>query len=442
MAILSRPLERIKEDLRPFISDQDILDACQQADHHWRNRLLDPVVTVHLFVLQILHFNTAMTHLRHLAKYPVKPAAYCKARMRLPLAVLQALLAKTAAAARAKNLPAAWNGLRAYLVDGSSTICPDTPALQKAFGQPKNQKPGCGFPVPKLLGLFDAFTGMIQELLVQPLYTHDLTGAWRLHKLLRPGDLLAGDRGFCSFAHLALLVAQAVHGLFRLHQRVIANFRPYRQHGGKGRPKSIFVKRLGRHDQIVEWRKPGKPARWMTQAQHDALPATLRVRELRYRLPKKGQRTREVTVVTTLLDPVLYPYELIARLYGVRWTVETHFGELKTTLKMRRIKCKTVAGVHKELAVYCLVYNLVHALMLEAAARQDKDPQRISFLDTIRWLLSAAPGEDLPALLVNPHRPDRHEPRVIKDKLDTYRKMVKPRHILKQELHLWGGKPK
>src|SRR5512140_3184666 len=142
MATVSRALQRIKQDLEPFVSDADILDACRQAGHRWRQRLLDPVVTVHLFVLQILNFNTALTHLRHLAKYPVKPAAFCKARMRLPLSVLQSLLAQTAAAARTTVLPPTWNGLRAYLVDGSSTICPDTPMLQKAFGQPKNQKVG------------------------------------------------------------------------------------------------------------------------------------------------------------------------------------------------------------------------------------------------------------------------------------------------------------
>jgi hypothetical protein len=442
MATVSRVLQRIKQDLQPFVSNEDILAACQEAGHRWRERLLDPIVTVHLFILQILCFNTALTHLRHLAKYPVKAPAFCRARKRLPLAVLQKLLAKTAAAARAADPPADWSGLRAYLVDGSSTICPDTPVLQKAFGQPKTQKVGCGFPVPKLLGLFDAFTGMIQELLVAPLYTADLQGAWRLHSLLHSGDLLIGDRGFCSFAHLALLVAPGLQGLFRLHQRMITDFHPYRKHGGKGQPKSTFIKRLGKHDQLVDWHKPQQKARWMPQVQYDALPATLRVRELRYHLPKKGQRTQIVTIATTLLDPQRYPYDLIARLYGVRWTVETHLGELKTTLKMRQVKCKTVEGVKKELAVYCLVYNLVHAVMLEAARRQKVEPRRISFLDTIRWLLSAEPGEALAKLVVNPHRPDRHEPRVIKDLKDSYRKMVKPRHILKRELHLWGGRPK
>ena len=442
MATVSRALRRIKQDLQPFIRDRDILDACDRAAHRWRKRLLDPVVTVHLFILQILNFNTALSHLRHLAKYPVKPAAFCKARMRLPVGVLQSLLAKTAAAARQKQAPSGWNGRRAFLIDGSSTICPDTPALQKEFAQPVNQKPGCGFPIPKLLGLFDAVSGMIMELLDAPLYTHDLTGAWQLHKHLQPGDLLVGDRGLCSYGHVALLASQGLYGLFRLHQRMIVRFKPYRKVGGKGQPTGTYVKRLGKYDQLVDWRKPKTKARWMSREQHDALPATLRVRQLRYWVRSRGCRTRVVTVVTTLLDPQQYPYELIAELYGVRWTVETHFGELKTTLNMRQVKCKTPDGVKKELAIYCLVYNLVHALMLEAAARQKVQPQRISFIDTVRWLLSAEPGEDLPALVVNPHRPDRHEPRVIKDLKDTYRKMSKPRNILKQEIHLWGGRPK
>jgi hypothetical protein len=442
MATVSRALARIKQDLAPFVSDADILQACQQAGHRWRNRQLDPVTTIHLFVLQILHFNTALSHLRHLAKLPVKAAAFCRARMRLPLSVLQNLLTASAAAARQADPPADWNGLRAHLVDGSSTITPDVPALQKAFGQPTNQKAGCGFPVPKLLGLFDAFSGMILELLVEPLYTADLQGAWRLHKHLRPGDLLVGDRGFCSFGHLALLAGQGLHGLFRLHQRVLVDFRPHRKSGGAGRPKSTFVQRLGRYDQIVEYHKPKAKARWMSRPQHEALPELLRVRELRYDLARKGQRTRQVTVVTTLLDPVLYPYDRIRRLFGIRWQVETHFGELKTTLGMRQVKCKTVAGVKKELAVYCLVYNLVHAVMLEAARRQQVEPDRISFIDTIRWLATAQPGEALPDLRINPYRPDRHEPRVIKDLKDTYRKMVQPRAQLRQKPHLWGGRPK
>jgi hypothetical protein len=84
--------------------------------------------------------------------------------------------------------------------------------------------------------------------------------------------------------------------------------------------------------------------------------------------------------------------------------------------------------------VYALVYNLVHLVMVRAALRQGVDPHRISFIDTLRWLVSADPHEELPELVVNPHRPDRHEPRVVKDRQDTYTKMSRPRETLRKEL--------
>ena len=100
-------------------------------------RLFDPVATLHLFILQILNFNTAITHLRHLAKVPINAASYCKARMRLPLAVAQRLLESSAQAmAGGKGARRLWHGLRVYLTDGSGTIAPDTPELQKLFPHP------------------------------------------------------------------------------------------------------------------------------------------------------------------------------------------------------------------------------------------------------------------------------------------------------------------
>ena len=146
-----------------------------------------------------------------------------------------------------------------------------------------------------------------------------------------------------------------------------------------------------------------------------------------------------VTIVTTLLDPELYPKDRVAALYGVRWTVETHFAELKTTLKMRKLKSTTPDGVHKELIAYSLVYNLVHAVMRLAAARQQTTPDRISFLDTVRWLLTAAADAELPDLLINPKRPGRHEPRVTKDRQDSYPKMCRPRNELRKHLKSPGN---
>lgn len=447
MASVSGTLQRIKEDLRPFLADESILAACRAAGHRWRERELGPVRTVHLFLLQVLCFNTAMTHLRHLAKAAVSAPAYCKARMRLPLEVFQALLQESAAA----MLPACpppdqlWCGLRAYLVDGSSTIAPDTPDSQKAFGQPEGCKQGCGFPVPKVLGLFDAFGGLMRSALGFPLYTHEQSKVWMLHPLLGVGDVLVGDRAFCSFVHLVMLFSRGVHGLFRIHQKQIVDFRPHRKHrrkypkgrkvSGKSMPRSRYVRRLGKHDHVVEYFKDAaRRPQWMGDQEFAALPDSLLVRELRFTIPRKGQRTLCVTIATTLLDPALYPKQKVAELYGVRWRAETHFAQLKTTLGMRKLKSQTSDGVLKELTVYALVYNLVHAVMMRAAEAQGAGPHRISFLDAVRWLLSAAPGEPLPELLVIPHRPDRHEPRVVKDREDTYTKMTRPRAELRKAL--------
>src|SRR5438105_13063277 len=140
MASIPRALARIKDDVRAFVSDESVRAACRAAGHRWRERVLGPAQTVHLFVLQVLHFNTAIRHLRHLAGHAVNAAAYCEARARLPLAALQALLRGSSGAMRSAAAGAAaggvlWHGLRAFLVDGSSAITPDTPALQKAFGQ-------------------------------------------------------------------------------------------------------------------------------------------------------------------------------------------------------------------------------------------------------------------------------------------------------------------
>jgi hypothetical protein len=449
MASISRVLGRIKDDLQEHLSDESILCACRAAGHRWRRRKLGPVETVHLFVLQVLAFNTAIVHLRHLAGQSINAAAYCRARMRLPLAALQQLLRDSAAALRSSLAKDAdggeetwrWCGLRSWLVDGSSTITPDLPGLQKAFTQPKGQKKGCGFPVPKVLGLFDAFSGLIVEMLCFPLYTHEQSKVWKLHPMLGPGDLVVGDCGFCSYAHLAMLHLRGAMGLFRIHQRQRVDFRPHREsrdqrpkHRRKGAPTSTFVRRLGKHDQVVRWKRPAQKPKWMSQTQHDTLPAELEIRELKYQIPCRGQRTRGVTIATTLLDPKLYPNDKIAALFGVRWRVETHFAQLKTTLKMRKVKSQTEAGVRKELAVYCLVYNLVHAVMVRAAQQQGVTPERISFIDAIRWLLSASPGEAVPELVVNPLRPERHEPRVRKDRNRSYPVMTRPRAVLRMAL--------
>jgi hypothetical protein len=320
---------------------------------------------------------------------------------------------------------------------------PDTPELQAHFGQHGEQRPGCGFPTAHWLILLHAGTGMIVKMLAAPLRTHDMAGVARLHPELRPDDLLVADRGFCSYAHLALLLQRGVHGLLRIHQRTIVDFAPCRPHvhpgcgkadRHKGLPRSRWIEQLGASDQIVEWFMPPKGPQWMSASQYAALPVSFTVRELRYTIHDKGFRPTEITLVTTLLDGVRYPPWELAQLYHQRWEVETNLAHLKTTMKMNVLKCKTVDGVLRELAVFALIYNMVRQVMLEAARRQGVDVRRISFIDALRWLQMAQPGDELPHLVVNPLRPRRVEPRVRKRRPKEFPLMKKPRRQLKKEL--------
>jgi len=138
--------------------------------------------------------------------------------------------------------------------------------------------------------------------------------------------------------------------------------------------------------------------------------------------------------VTTLLDWERYPSSCLENLFRQRWEIETNFGHLKTTMKMDVLKCQTVDGVLRELQIFALIYNMVRQVMLEAARRQNVDVRRISFIDALRWLQTAKPGDELPKLVVNPHRPNRLEPRVRKRRPKQYPLMTKPRWQLKQDL--------
>lgn len=440
MVTLRSGWERVKEDYQHLMPQQVILRACEAHGHQFRDRKLGPAATVFAFMVQVLHGNTASQALRHLIDLPCSASAYCKARGRLPLAVLRTLLHWVCQSARNVTSPSLWHGHRVFHIDGSSFSMPDTPDLQEAFGQPGGQRPGCGFPVARLLAMFDAATGMILDVAASPLRSHEMAQASAMHPSLRDGDVLVADRGFCSYAHLALLSMRKLHAVIRMHQRVNVDFTPGRTHappgckGLKGLPRSKWLRAIGVEDQIVEWYRPRSRPTWMTREQFVQLPESLAVRELAYRVETPGFRTRRIVLVTTLLDGEEYPAEDLAELYACRWQVEVNLRHLKQTMGMDVLKCKTPEGVLKELAMFALVYNLVCLVICDAAERQGVPPDRISFVDALRWLRTWEPGRDLIELTVNPRRRGRFEPRVVKRRPKQYRRMTHPRPELRKRL--------
>lgn len=301
---------------------------------------------------------------------------------------------------------------------------PDTPELQWAFGQPRGQKEGCGFPMAKVVGLFHGGSGLLVDLLVNPLYTHEASLAHRLFKWLKKGDILVGDRAFSSFVILALLQSRGVHSVMRQHQRRRVDFRCGR-----------FV---GPRDRIITLKKPETRPRWMKHDAFNRLPEMLVVRQLEYTVEAKGYRSQRIVLVTTLLDGERYPLRALGGLYGERWEVETCYRDLKQTLGMGILHCRSEDGVRKELLMYAIVYNVVRAIMAQSAAERGVSPPRLSVIDTLRWLRDGPIDLDqLPPIKVNPHRPGRHQPRAVKRRTKQYPRLTHPRQKMLKVMQTW-----
>jgi hypothetical protein len=222
------------------------------------------------------------------------------------------------------------------------------------------------------------------------------------------------------------------------------DFRPGRGHVPPGRsanpdhlPRSRWVRALGAEDQLVVWFKPKRRPEWMTAEQFAALPDELVVRELRYRVETPGFRTRSIVLVTTLLDAEAYPASALAELYMLRYIIDVNINYFNININMDILLCETVEGVLKELAVFALAYNLVRSVMIESAAAQGVEVERISLVDAVRWLTGEEDGDGA-ALHVNPARPGRFEPRVVKRRPKQYRLMTKPRTVLRKQLVAQG----
>jgi len=270
-------LTQLKTDWAAQLQPDAIAAACEQVGYtSWRDRLLNPVTLVQLFLLQMLHGHTACRHLPHVSGIRFSVSAFCQACITLPLGVLDHLLARLGHSAHsALSEEGRWHGHRTFLLDGTGCSMPDTPVLQDEFGQPAEQRPGCGFPVTRLLALFHAGTGLLSQLVVAPLNSHDLSHVREVHPTLEPGDVLVADRGLCSSAHLALLVQAGLHAILRIGARQMVDFtpqRPFVMPGTrrtpeiKGLPRSRGIKAHGPDDQQVTWLKPKTCPPWLDRS--------------------------------------------------------------------------------------------------------------------------------------------------------------------------------
>jgi len=413
-----------------------------------RKRIYTRKLTFWCFIWQVLQPDTACRAVvrkvqaeyeTHRRKIDESSSGYCQARARIPLTLFQNGMEQSAQCAdrMALHRVPGWNR-PVKVIDVTSFRTPDTPANHKRYHYPTGQKRGCGFPVMRALAIFSLASGAISQIVTAACYTGEMVMLKSLWRTLLPGDIALGDRMYGCFVFLAAMPLQGVDVVARLSQGRNLDLR--------------HAPKLGPNDWLTSLPKPPIPPAYMTPAEWKALPATISVRIIRSRLQIKGFRTRSLWIVTTLLDAQRYPATAICDLYLQRWQMEMSFRNLKTTMGMEFLRCRTPDMIEKELRVFLIAYNCVRALMAEAAITHALPRQRISFKGAIDSLRSFTPVMlrtpskrsrarlhsrllEILAADTLPLRPGRSEPRAVKKRLNHYPLLTKPRCIFKALPH-------
>lgn len=350
-----------------LLPSRRVAQICDELGHEFRGRIYTPMITVWLFICQVLskdhgcqhtvnRFNTFRVS-KGLRRVATKTTAYCKARCRLPEKLFERLLAVTAEQCEgAADETWLFCGRIVELVDGWTVTMADTVENQKEYPQIRNQKKGCGFPLVRMVGLFSLATGAVQSIALGP-YRGKETGESSLlrsilHRVL-PGRILLADRCYASFWLLALGEIKGVDLVARAHHLRKIDFR-----------RGLKV---GDLDQIVIYHKPSRPG-WMSTRDYEKYPPCILVRHLKYKVTQKGFRSKNVTLATTLLDAEVYTAEELAELYRKRWQVELHIRSIKTQMQMEHLRCKSPSMVRKEIHCHLIGFNLVRRVMVASAA--------------------------------------------------------------------------
>ena len=423
-AQLTRQLDHLRRSFaqQPGLPFADLLpDDTPEVLATTPDPIYTPLVTLGMFLSQVLEPGSSCQKAvarflagRSATTQPpcsANTGAYCKARQRLPEEGLRTLTQRSGATL-ARKAPDRWQwkGRRVRIADGTTVTAADTPANQREYPQPDGQKPGLGFPMIRLVVLFCLATGVVLQAALAPYQgkgTGELSLLRQLWHQLDRGDVLVGDRIYCSYFEIAWLSQRGVDVVLHKHQSRKTDFRTGR--------------RLGRHDHTIEWNKPVRPE-WMDEASYQELAATL-------------------------TDPREFSGTELGELYRRRWEAELNLRSLKSSMGLDQLSCKSPEMVRKELWVYLLGYNLVRGVMAESASGAGVAPRSLSFAGAMQtllafgWVLSLGGDQEGWRRLwkaVSTHRvgdrPGRVEPRAIKRRKKGYPQLSEPRKLAQQRL--------
>ncbi|MBB5353998.1 hypothetical protein HNR46_004270 [Haloferula luteola] len=370
--------------------------------------------------------------------------SYCRARLRLSDAFFDQVARRVGETlARGERDGDRWHGLSLKAVDGTTVKLADTEANQKSFPQPSVQKPGCGFPVMGIAGLVNLSHGGWEAMTTGAFNEHDLTLAEGLLDHIHSGDLLLGDRAYCSYAFIAAVLERGGQVVMRLHQQreVALDWR-------KGR-------KISPHERLVTWRRPAYSALKgrLSREAWEALPVTLGIRLIRLKYEDRSGRLRPMTVVTTLTDPAVHDGVEIHSLYARRWEIELRLRDIKTTLGFEMMHVKTPVMARKTLAMIQIADNLMRVLMQRAAHEAGEPVGSISFKGALDLTTSihesfrncagkprkrAGQAHFLVKMMATrlvDHRPFRREPRTVKRRPKPYPLLNTPRYAFVEIPH-------
>jgi hypothetical protein len=430
-----------------LLTGPQMLESVEQLLPVHRERLFPPTETLSMFLKQVLSADGSCQQavndaslkriIDGLPRCSSRTSAYCQARARLPTQMISSLTRQVGGMISA-SAPAWWHWQNrpVRLVDGATVTMADTEENQAVYPQPSSQKAGLGFPVCRAVALICLGSGGLLNVATGPCKGKGSDEQSLLRGMLgtlETGDILLGDAFYPTYFLLCDLVQRGIDGVFE-------------QHGARQRSTDFRTgEKLGVRDHLIVLDKPKKKPEWMTQEAYDQAPATLKVREF-----KAGGKI----MVTTFLDSQAAPKNQLKVLYRRRWNVELDLRNIKTTLGMERLRCKTPEMAIKELWVYLLAYNMIRLFMAQAALLADQVPRQLSFKHTVQiwlsWQQRGAATHDgvcihaLLVLIAEPRvglRPGRIEPRAVKRRPKQFPLMTKPRKEARAEV-LEHGHPK
>jgi len=360
-------------------------------------------------------------------------SAYCQARLKLEESDLESIQAHTSKQLTQRGTDKVLQNRRVVVADGTGVSMPDTAENQQVWPQTRQQKPGCGFPQAYICACFNLQTGVLLSYELGNKKSHELLMLREQWSTFNPGDIFPGDKGFCSYYDVSRLNDKGVDSVITLGKRKLVT-------------SKNADEILGEDDLLIHWSRP-KRAKHLSYNKDEwlALPDKLVLRQIKVKVKQPGFRTQSFHIITTLTDTSIYSAKAIADLYFQRWDIELFFRDIKTTMGMDILRCKSPSMIRKELLMHFIVYNCLRLLMLKAADKADVLVRLISFKASVQALrqwepllkseLSAQEQARLLSLLCDSiaasviHvRKGRREPRCKKRNPKNYQRLTKPRH--------------